>query len=99
MMDIVTRSVDFNCASALSLREFVALQEVETDYSEIIYHGNFKVVQSGVCLLKQFLCICLNDVKLFMENNCRSIDKLKAEGWINDRSFLVDVTGNLRNVM
>jgi hypothetical protein len=50
--DTVKVSLDFNRANVLSLREFVALFEVESEHGEINYHATFKVVTSGVCLLK-----------------------------------------------
>jgi len=43
------------------------------------YHVTFKVVTFGVCLLKH-LC-SLNDIKLFMEKDCRSIEELNEERW------------------
>jgi len=67
VISTLTVSVDFNCANALSLREFVALLEVESEHCEKTYHVTFKVVTSGVCLLKK-LC-CLNNIKLLMVNN------------------------------
>jgi len=69
--------VDFNCANALSLPEYVALMEVESEHGEKPYLDTFKVVTSGVCLLKQFCC--LNDIKLFVEKDCRSIEELNEE--------------------
>lgn len=47
MVGTVTVSVDFNRANALSLREFVALLEVESEHCEKTYHATFKVVTSG----------------------------------------------------
>jgi hypothetical protein len=45
VMGTVTLSVDFNRANALSLREFVALLEVESEHDEKTYHVTFKVVK------------------------------------------------------
>jgi len=39
--------VDFNRANALSLREYVALLEIESEHGEINCRATFKVVTSG----------------------------------------------------
>jgi hypothetical protein len=75
---VTVSAVDFNRANALSLREFIALLEVESEHGEKTFHVNFKLVTSGVGLLKQ-LC-CLNEIRLFMEKDCRSIEELKEDG-------------------
>jgi hypothetical protein len=77
MMGTVKVSVNFNRANALSLREYVALMEVKSEHGEKTYGDTFILVTSGVCLLKQ-LC-CLNDIKLFVEKDCRSIEELNEE--------------------
>jgi len=79
-MGTVKVRVDFNRANVLSLREYVALLEVESEQGEKTYRVTFKVVTSGVCLLKQLSC--LNDIKLFMGNDCRNIKELNEGSWV-----------------
>jgi hypothetical protein len=47
VMGTVTVSVDFNRANALSLREFVALLEVENEHGEKTYHVILKWLSWG----------------------------------------------------
>jgi hypothetical protein len=63
-MGTVKVSVDFNCANALSLREFVVLLEAERDHGEINYHATLKWLCRGVCLSKQF-CYLFERYKIF----------------------------------
>ena len=54
----VAVNVGFNRANILSLREFVALWEVESAYGEKMYHATFKMVKWWIFLLKE-LCFLL----------------------------------------
>jgi hypothetical protein len=79
LTDRVIESVDFTRAI-----EFIALlEEVESDYDEIVDHAKLRLP-----LKRSYL---LNDITSFMKNTGRSTEELNEEGRIDSREFVVCV--------
>ena len=71
VMGIVTRTVDYICASAFNHWEFAALlEEVESEYGEIICHSNVR------CLCMQ---VCTATFILFVARGPMTYGQVKAE--------------------
>ena len=96
MTDIV-EVVNFIRSRGLNHREFKAyLDEVGSEYEDV-YFSKVRWLNRAATL-KRFQLL-LPEIKQFMEKKKQNVDFIENEEWLNDFSFLVDITKNELNLI
>ena len=96
MTDIV-KVVNFIRSRGLNHREFKAyLDEVGSEYEDVVYVSKVRWL-SRATTLKRFQLL-LPEIKQFMEKKKKNVEFIENEEWLNDFSFLVDITEILANL-
>jgi hypothetical protein len=91
------QKVNFFRGSTLNHCESVALlDEVESEYGDIIYHINVRRLRRGSVLKRLF--DLLNVIKLLMEKRSKDTEELSDTRCITDLALLVDVNSHLNNL-
>ena len=94
LMTDIARVVNFIRSRGLNHREFKAyLDEVGSEYEDVVYFSKVRWL-SRSATLKRFQLL-LPEIKQFMEKKNQNVDFIENEEWLNDFSFLVDITEKL----
>ena len=96
MTDIV-KVFNFIRSRGLNHREFKAfLDEVGSEYEDVVYFAKVRWL-SRATTLKRFQLL-LPEIKQLMEKKKKNVEFIENEEWLNDFSFLVDITEILANL-
>uniref|UniRef100_A0A0L8GE70 SPIN-DOC-like zinc-finger domain-containing protein n=1 Tax=Octopus bimaculoides TaxID=37653 RepID=A0A0L8GE70_OCTBM len=87
----IVNVVNFIRSRGLNHRTFKAyLVEVGSEYEDVIYFSKVRWL-SQAATLNRFQLLLLK-IKQFMQNKKQNVDFLANEEWLNDLTFLVDIT-------
>ena len=90
VMTVVVKTVNYMKARGLNHRQFQQfLIELETEYTDIIYHCEVRWLSTGN-VLKRFFEL-REEIDMFMIHKENAVPELSDPEWLADFSFLVDV--------
>jgi len=97
VMNIVVKTVNKIRANSLNHREFQSLlDEVDAQYSDVLYHSEVRWLSRGI-VLKRFYDL-IHEIDLFMINKGKQILELSDPDWIFNLSFLINITAYLNEL-
>ncbi|XP_042228654.1 general transcription factor II-I repeat domain-containing protein 2-like [Homarus americanus] len=93
VMDVVIKTVNFIHAQGLNHRQFNCLLEENENTHGLPYHTDVRWLRRGV-VLKRFYEL-RSEIQMFMEQKGRDLHELKDNEWVQDLTFMVDITEHL----
>ncbi|XP_042214955.1 general transcription factor II-I repeat domain-containing protein 2A-like [Homarus americanus] len=96
VMDVVIKTVNFIRARVLNHRQFNCLLEENENTHGLPYHTDVRWLSRGV-ILKRFYEL-RSEIHMFMEKKGRDLHELKDNEWVQDLTFMADITEHLNYV-
>ncbi|KAL3841361.1 hypothetical protein ACJMK2_019519 [Sinanodonta woodiana] len=92
VVSVVVKTVNFIRARSLNHRMFNAffLEETDVEFLDLPYHTEVRWLSPSIVLVK--LYALRNEICSFMKTKDSPFTQLKDESWLQDLSFLSDMT-------